>query len=93
MHLVKVRYYTTLDVHGAYNLLRMAKDDKWKMAFWTWYGLYKSLGMPFGLTNVLADFQHFINDALYLFLDHFCMAHLNDILIYSAILQEHWEHV
>ena len=49
--------------------------------------------MPFGLTNTLADFQHFINHALHSFLDHFCMAYLDDILIYSATLEEHQKHV
>ena len=93
MQLLRARYYTTLDVRGAYNLLRVAKGDEWKMAFRTWYGLYESLVMPFGLTNAPADFQHFINDTLHPFLDHVCMAYLDDILIYSAMLEEHQEHV
>ena len=49
--------------------------------------------MPFSLTNALAGFQHFMNDTLHPFLDHFCIAYLDDILIYSAMLEEHWEHV
>ena len=93
MQLSRACYYTTLDVCGVYNLLRVAEGDEWKMAFWTRYGLYESLVMPFGLTNVLADFQHFINDALHLFLDHFCTAYLDSILIYSVMLEEHQEHV
>ena len=93
MQLSRARFYTTLDVRGAYNLLQVAEGDEWKMVFWTRYGLYEFLVMPFGLTNALADFQHFINDALHSFLDHFCTAYLDDILIYSAMLGEHWEHV
>ena len=93
MQLSRAHYYTTLDVRGVYNLLRVAEGDEWKTAFQTRYGLYESLVMPFGLTNVPADFQHFINDALHPFLDHFCTAYLNDILIYSATLEEHREHV
>ena len=93
MQLSRALFYTTLDVRGAYNLLWVAESDEWKMAFWTQYGLYESLVIAFGLTNVLADFQHFINDALHLFLDHFCTAYLDDILIYSATLEEHSEHV
>jgi len=46
------------------------------------YGLYESLVMPFGLTNGPADFQRFINDVLHLFLNTFCAAYLDDILIY-----------
>src|SRR5258706_8539069 len=49
--------------------------------------------MPFGLTNAPADFQRFINDVLHPFLDNFCTAYLDDILIYSERLEEHQEHV
>ena len=93
MQLSRARYYTTLDVRRAYNLLRVAEGNEWKIAFRTRYGLCESLVMPFGLTNALADFQHFINDALHPFLDHFCTAYLDDILIYSATLVEHRKHV
>ena len=49
--------------------------------------------MPFGLTNAPAHFQCFINDVLHLFLDAFCTAYLDDILIYSETLEEHQVHV
>ena len=93
MQLSRARYYTTLDIRGAYNLLRMAEGEEWKTAFRTCYGLFKSLVMPFGLTNAPADFQQFINDVLHPFLDNFCTAYLDDILIYSDTLQEHTIHV
>ena len=35
MRLSKARYYTALDVCGAYNLLRVAEGDEWKTAFRT----------------------------------------------------------
>ena len=89
MRLSKARYYTALDVRGAYNLLRVAEGDEWKTAFRMWYRLYESLVMPFGLTNAPADFQHFINDVLHPFLDAFCTAYLDDILKYSETLEEH----
>ena len=49
--------------------------------------------MPFGLTNVPADFQHFINDVLHPFLDAFCIVYLDDILIYSKTLEEYQAHI
>ncbi|KAG0159950.1 hypothetical protein PDIDSM_7477 [Penicillium digitatum] len=39
--------------------------------------------MPFGLTGAPASFQRFINDTLREYLDCFCTAYLDDILIYS----------
>jgi len=91
--LFKAAYYTTLDVRGAYNLLRIAKGEEWKTAFRTRWGLYESLVMPFGLTNAPADFQRFINDALHPFLDHFCTAYIDDVLVYSSNLVKHKQHV
>lgn len=49
--------------------------------------------MPFGLTNGPASFQHYVNDALREYLDIFCTAYLDDILIYSNSLAEHKRHV
>ena len=89
----KAHYYTALNIHGTYNLLRVAEGDEWKTAFRMRYRLYKSLVMPFGLTNVPANFQRFINDVLYPFLDAFCTAYLDDILIYSETLEQHQAHV
>ena len=64
------------------------------MVFRTCYGLYESLAILFGLTNAPVDFQRFINDqSLYPFLDNFCMTYLDDILIYTEILQEHQKQV
>ena len=93
MRLSKARYYTALDIRGAYNLLKVAEGDEWKMVFRMRYGLYESLVMPFGLTNVLADFLCFINNVLHLFLDAFCTAYPDNILIYSETLKEHQAHI
>jgi Reverse transcriptase (RNA-dependent DNA polymerase) len=49
--------------------------------------------MPFGLSNGPATFQHYVNDTLRPFLDLFCTAYIDDILIYSRTLREHREHV
>src|SRR6266699_6563960 len=86
MQLSKAKWYTKLDIRGAYNLIRMADGDEWKTAFRTRYGLFESLVMPFGLTNAPASFQNFINDVLRPFLDIFTTAYLDDILIYSSSL-------
>ena len=91
--LSRAKYYTTLDIRGAYNLVRMAEGEEWKTAFRTRYGLFESLVMPFGLTNAPATFQTFINDVLRPFLDRFVTAYLDDILIFSDNLKEHKEHV
>ena len=49
--------------------------------------------MSFGLANVLATFQVYINKALQSFLDVFCTVYINDILIYSNTFKEHRDYI
>jgi hypothetical protein len=93
LRLSKTKWYTKLDVWDAYNMIRIAEEDEWKTAFRTRYGLFESFVMPFGVTNAPVSFQEFINDTLRPFLDIFCTAFLNNIVIYSDSFTEHKEHV
>jgi hypothetical protein len=93
MNLLKAKWFTKLDIRGAYNLIRMAEGEEWKTAFCTCYGLFESLVMPFGLTNTPATLQNYINDILAPYLDHFCTTYLDDTLIYSNNFEEHQQHV
>jgi hypothetical protein len=83
------KVYTKLDVKDAYHNLRIAKGDEWKTAFRTKYSLYEYLLMPFGLTNTLVSFQWWMNKVLSDYLDIFCIAYLDDILIYSDNIKQH----
>ena len=61
--------------------------------FWTRYGQYKCKVLPFGLTNGPATYQRYMNDVLFEYLDDFCTAYLDDILIYLEDPAEHELHV
>ena len=87
------KYFTTLDLKGAYNLIRIKDGEEWKTAFRTKRGLYEYLVMPFGLTNAPASFQTMINNVLREYIDMFVVVYLDDILIFSTTLKEHKEHV
>jgi hypothetical protein len=91
--LSKAKYYTKLDIIAAFNRLRIAKGDEWLTAFRTRYGLFEYLVMPFGLANAPSTFQHYVNDVLRPYLDVFCTAYIDDILIFSDNLSEHRKHV
>jgi hypothetical protein len=93
MNLSRAKWFTKLDIRGAYNLIRMAEGEEWKTTFHTRYGLFESLVMPFHLTNTPATFQNFINDVLTPYLDQFCTAYLDDTLIYSDTFEEYQEYV
>jgi len=85
--------YTTLDIRDAYYNLRIRAGDEWKTAFRTRYGLYEYCVMPFRLTNAPASFQQWMNEILSEYLDIFCVAYLDDILIFSQNLEDHRKHV
>jgi transposase InsO family protein len=91
--LSSAKIYTKLDIISAFNRLRIKEGDEWKTAFRTRFGLFEYLVMPFGLCNGPASFQHYINDTLREYLDVFCTAYLDDILIYSECPAEHEIHV
>jgi hypothetical protein len=91
--LSKAKIYTKLDIKDAYHNLRIAKGDEWKTAFRTKYGLYEYLVMPFGLTNAPASFQCWMNEVLSDYLNIFCIAYLDDVLIYSDNLTQYRQHV
>jgi hypothetical protein len=71
----------------------MSPDSEEYTAFRTRYGIYKSKVLPFGLCNGPATYQRYMNDVLIEYLDEFCLAYLDDILIYLENLEEHEEHV
>jgi hypothetical protein len=61
--------------------------------FWTCYKLYKCKVLPFGLTNGLATYQRYMNNVLFDYLNNFCTAYLDDIMIYSENELKHKTHV
>ncbi|KAH0129268.1 hypothetical protein KCU82_g20625, partial [Aureobasidium melanogenum] len=81
--LAKAKWFSKIDLKGAYNLIRMKEGEEWKTAFRTRYGHYEYLVMPFGLTNAPATCQMMINDTLREYLDITVVAYLDDILIYT----------
>ncbi len=54
---------------------------------------YKSKILLFELTNDLISFQQYMNEILWDFLNDFCQAYLDDILIYSKTQKKHKQHV
>ncbi len=62
--------------------MRIREGNEWKTVFRTHYGYFKYQVMLFGLTNVPATFQGYINKILAKKLDVFVIVYLDDILIY-----------
>ena len=91
--LSKARIFTKLDVRHAFNRIRLKEDIEDLTTFRTRYGSYKYRVLPFSLCNGPASFQRFINSVLFDYIDDFCTAYIDDILIYSEDPLEHEAHV
>ena len=84
---------TRLDIIAAFNKLRMDPRSEDYTTFITSLGAYKYRVLPFGLTNGPSTYQQYMNDILFEYLNDFCQAYLDDILIYSKSYSEHVRHV
>ena len=91
--LKKAVIFMKLDIRQAFHKLRMAVESEDATTFASRFGAYKWKVMPFGLTGGPASWQHFINDLLWEYLNEFCTAYLDNILIYSSSMKEHRQHV
>lgn len=91
--LSKAKIFTKLDIRQAFHRIRMDPASEELTTFRTRYGTYKCRVLPFGLTNGPATYQRYMNGILLEYLDDFCTAYLDDILIYSDNEAEHEMHV
>ena len=85
-------YFTKLNVCWGFNNVWMKDGDEWKAAFRTNRGLYEPLVMFFGLTNSPATFQTMM-DGIFkdLISEGVIVVYLDDILIFTKTLEEHWK--
>lgn len=87
------RYFTALDLKSGYWQVKMAEEDKEKTAFTVPHrGLFEFNSMPFGLVNAPAIFQSLMSIVLEN-LNHFAVAYLDDILIFSPTKEAHADHI
>jgi transposase InsO family protein len=89
----RAKLFTKLDIRQAFHRIRIHPDSEELTTFRTRFGAYKCKVLPFGLTNGPATYQRYMNDVLFDYLDDFCTAYLDDILIYSDNELEHEQHV
>ena len=83
------KIFTKVDLKSGYNLIRIKKGDKWKIAFRTRSGLFEYKVMHYGLANAPATFQNMMNEIFRHRIDLGVVIYLDDILIYSENEQDH----
>lgn len=92
-HLCSAKIYNKFDIVVPFKKIYIKERIKEKRVFYTWYGLYKYIVMPFGLFNTPKTFYFYINEKWKEILDHFCTTYLNKKLIYSESIFIHIDHV
>ena len=86
------KYLTTIDLTKCFYQIPLRKGDEHKTAFRTHRGLYHHKVMAFGMSNCPATCQRLLNNILN-GVQHFAMAHMDDICIFSATFPEHMKHL
>jgi len=84
------KYFTKLDVCWGFNNVCIKEGDKWKAVFQMNHGLFEPLVMYFSLMNSPATFQTMM-DRIFedLISEGFVVVYLDDILIFTEMLDEH----
>jgi cell division protein FtsB len=84
--------FSKFDMKSGFWQVQIDDHDRYKTAFTTPFGHYEWNVMPFGLKNAPSEFQNIMNDIFNPF-THFTIVYIDDVLIFSKSIEEHWKHL
>ena len=84
------KVFTKMDIQWGYNNIQIKDSDEWKVAFRTNWGSFKPMVMFFGLTNLPAMFQAFMNHILKPLINQgHVIVYMDDILVFTDDIESH----
>ena len=89
----QAKVFTKLDLVSGYHQIAMEETSIQKIAFRINRGHFEFFVMPFGLCNAPATFQRLMKKVFTDNIGKFIAVYLDDILIFSRNLDEHWKHL
>lgn len=87
------KYYSKIDLKGAFWQIRMDEESVEKTAFYGNGILYEWLVLPFGLTGSPATFALLMNRVLQFCIAKFLFVFVDDIIIFSKTFDDHLKHL
>ena len=85
--------FTTLDCNSGYWQVEVDEPDRDKTTFTSHMGLFRFIRMPFGLKNAPATFQRAVDIVLSRVKWQYALVYLDDVIVYSKTLREHFSHM
>ena len=89
----QARVFSKLDLASGYHQIAVKEEHIQKTAFRTQQGHWEFIVMQFGLCNAPAPFQRLMNKVFSGTIGDFILVYLDDILVFSRTIEEHWEHL
>ena len=87
------KYFATIDMMNSFFQTRMQDEDIELTAVNTPWGLYEWTVMPMGIKNVPAIHQRRVSATLHKWIGRICHVYIDDITIWSKLLEEHEHNV
>ncbi len=84
--------FSKFDLKSGFWQIQIHEDDKNKTTFTTPFGHYEWNVMPFGLKNAPSELQNIMNEIFNPF-NKFYIVYIDDVLIFSKSIDEHWKHL
>lgn len=85
--------FSTVDCNSGYWEVEIPEEDRDKTELFSHHKLFRFTCMPFGLKNSPATFQRIVDIILSRVKLQFAMVYLDDEIIYSNTVVEHFDHV